>query len=127
MISPALFTMLVVMALVTTFMTGPALRLIDPRRELSEPPEEELRRAARVLPDGPGEPAPVRSILVAPQDGSNLEALLALAVPLARSTPPRELVIAEVIVPDRYVTGVLYDQRDAHEVSRAPERSGARS
>ena len=47
MISPALFTMLVVMALVTTFMTGPALRLIDPRRELSEPPEEELRRAPR--------------------------------------------------------------------------------
>jgi len=118
MISPALFTMLVVMALVTTFMTGPALRLIDPRRELSEPPEAELRRATRVLPEEPGEPAPMRSILVAPQDGSNLEALLALAVPLARSIPPRELVIAEVIVPDRYVTGVLYDQRDAHEVSQ---------
>ncbi len=45
MISTALFTMLVVMALVTTFMAGPALRLLDPRRELSEPPEEELRRA----------------------------------------------------------------------------------
>ena len=31
-ISHALFTMLVVMALVTTFMAGPILRLIDPRQ-----------------------------------------------------------------------------------------------
>jgi len=122
MISPALFTMLVVMALVTTFMAGPALRLIDPRRELSEPPEEELRRAARETKEVAA-PAALRSILVAPQDGRNLEALLALAVPIAKSTPPRELIIAEVVVPDRYVTGVLYDQRDAHEVSsRLDER-----
>ena len=34
-ISTQLFTMLVVMALVTTFMAGPILRLIDPRHELS--------------------------------------------------------------------------------------------
>jgi Kef-type K+ transport system membrane component KefB len=117
MISPELFTMLVVMALVTTFMAGPALRLIDPRRELSEPPEEELRQAARVGGVDVTAAAELRSILVAPQDARNLEALLALAVPLARSTPARELVIAEVVVPDRYVTGVLYDQRDAHAVS----------
>ena len=117
MISPALFTMLVVMALVTTFMTGPALRLIDPRRELSEPPEEELRRARARAQAELAAPAPLRSILVAPQDRSNLDALLALAVPLAKSTPPRELILAEVVVPDRYVTGVLYDQRDTHEVS----------
>ena len=45
-ISHQLFTMLVVMALVTTFMAGPVLRLIDPRRELSEPVEDELRRRA---------------------------------------------------------------------------------
>ena len=44
-ISTQLFTMLVVMALVTTFMAGPILRLIDPRHELSEPVEEELRKA----------------------------------------------------------------------------------
>jgi Kef-type K+ transport system membrane component KefB len=117
MISPALFTMLVVMALVTTFMAGPALRLIDPRRELSEPPEEELRRAARVTEKELTAPVPLRSILVAPQDRENLDALLALALPLAKSTPARELILAEVIVPDRYVTGVLYDQRDTNEVS----------
>jgi Kef-type K+ transport system membrane component KefB len=117
MISPALFTMLVVMALVTTFMAGPALRLIDPRRELAEPPEEELRRAPRVTEEELEEPVPLRSILVAPQDGANLEALLALAIPLAESTPPRELILAEVVVPDRFVTGVLYDLRDTQEVS----------
>jgi hypothetical protein len=104
------------MALVTTFMAGPALRLLDPRRELSEPPEEELR-AARAAEEEVPVPVPLRSILVAPQDGANLDALLALALPLAKSTPPRELIIAEVVVPDRYVTGVLYDQRDTQEVS----------
>src|SRR5262249_17176899 len=46
-VSQQLFTMLVVMALVTTFMAGPLLRLIDPRRELSEPVEAELERAER--------------------------------------------------------------------------------
>jgi Kef-type K+ transport system membrane component KefB len=117
MISPTLFTMLVIMALVTTFMAGPALRLIDPRHELSEPPEEELRRASRVAPGL--EPVTMKSILVAPQDGRNLESLLTLAVPLAKSTPPREIVIVEVVVTPRYVTGVLYDQRDAHLVSES--------
>ena len=71
-ISTQLFTMLVVMALVTTFMAGPLLRLIDPQQELSEPVEEELRRAAPRDPEqsppashqvdprraaGPGQPA----------------------------------------------------------------------
>jgi Kef-type K+ transport system membrane component KefB len=36
-ISPTLFTMLVIMTLVTTFMTGPLLRLIDPARALTSP------------------------------------------------------------------------------------------
>jgi hypothetical protein len=113
MISQSLFTMLVVMALVTTFMAGPALRLIDPREELSAPPEEELRVAARA--EKPARPS--RSILVAPQDASNLESLLEIAQPLARSTPPRELILAEIVVPARYVTGVLYDQRDINEAN----------
>jgi hypothetical protein len=115
-VSPALFTMLVVMALVTTFMAGPALRLIDPKRELSEPPEEELREA-RVAEKEEPVAVPSRSILVAPQDTKNLESLLALAVPLAKSTPPRELILAEVVVPTRFVTGALYDERDVNEAN----------
>jgi hypothetical protein len=112
-VSQQLFTMLVVMALVTTFMAGPVLRLIDPRRELSEPVEEELRRARRATAEVPVE-APARAVMVAPQDPLNVDALLELAEPLAKSIPPREIIIAQVVVPDRFVTGAL---RDADEVA----------
>ena len=44
-ISDALFAMLVIMALVTTLMAGPLLRLLDPRNELGAPVEEELVEA----------------------------------------------------------------------------------
>ena len=111
-ISTQLFTMLVVMALVTTFMAGPILRLIDPRHELSEPVEEELRQAARAPRDVPL-PVPARAILVAPQDDKNLDALLDLAEPLAKSTPPRELILAELLIPDRFVTGTSLDAGEA--------------
>ncbi len=118
-ISTQLFTMLVVMALVTTFMAGPILRLIDPRHELSEPVEEELRQAPRATRDDLPVQAPARAILVAPQDEKNLDALLALAEPLARTTPPRELVVAQVVIPDRFVTGTSLD---AGEVASTSQR-----
>jgi hypothetical protein len=101
--------MLVIMALVTTFMAGPALRLLDPRRELSESPEAELRRATRVAPtqarriEG--------SIIVAPQDERSLDALLALAEPLARSEPPRELILARLLLPAGIASGLVADDR----------------
>ena len=114
-ISSQLFTMLVVMALVTTFMAGPILRLIDPREELSEPVEDELRAAPRSVVLG----APAKAILVAPQDGTNLDALLALAEPLARAEPPREIIIAQAIVPERFVTGVLRDADDVTATTAA--------
>ena len=115
-ISHQLFTMLVVMALVTTYMAGPILKLIDPRGELSEPVEDELRAAPRAT----GEIAvPSKSILVAPQDPANLDALLALAEPLARSEPPREIIMAQLLVPDRFVTGVTRDTDDVTQSTRA--------
>ncbi len=117
-ISTQLFTMLVVMALVTTFMAGPILRLIDPRHELSEPVEEELRKARATRDELPVE-APARAILVAPQDEKNLDALLALAEPLAKSTPPREIVVAQLVVPARFVTGAALD---AGEVATTSQR-----
>jgi Kef-type K+ transport system membrane component KefB len=117
-ISTQLFTMLVVMALVTTFMAGPVLRLLDPRHELSEPVEEELRRARRATQEEIKVPVPTRSIMVAAQDPANLETLLALAEPLAKATPPREIIIAEAVVPDRFVTGAL---RDVDEVAATEE------
>jgi Kef-type K+ transport system membrane component KefB len=106
-ITKPLFTMLVIMALVTTFMAAPALRLIDPRGILSAPPEEELREAVTVAGV-----APERSILVAPLDAKNLEALLAVAVPLARSAPPRELILAELLRPPPSAIGLSAGERE---------------
>ena len=114
LLSQTLFTMLVVMALVTTFMAGPALRLLDPRGELSAPAEEELQHA---LADDA--PRLEHSIVVSPEDPRNLDALLSVAEPLARSQPPRELILLRPIVPTRYATGLASDDRDLRRVTTA--------
>jgi Kef-type K+ transport system membrane component KefB len=108
-VSPALFTSLVIVALVTTFMTGPVLRLIDPQGRFSVRPEEELKAAAEAA-------APERAILVAPQDEKHLDSLLALAEPLARSEPRRELILGWLLVPTRIATGLAADD---HELAQA--------
>jgi Kef-type K+ transport system membrane component KefB len=113
LVTPRLFTMLVLMALVTTFMAGPALRLLDPRREFSAPPEEELQEAEAAGP------RPERAVLVAPQDERNLDALVALGEPLARSEPPRELILARLLAPSRAATGGFRTtERDVAEATR---------
>jgi Kef-type K+ transport system membrane component KefB len=98
-ITPALFTGLVVMALVTTLMTGPLMKLIDPRNRFGAPPEEELAAAPRLTIEEA--PAPTHSILVAPQTDAALEPLLSLALPLAYWDPPRELVLLRLVRPPR--------------------------
>jgi nucleotide-binding universal stress UspA family protein len=101
-ISEALFAMLVIMALVTTFMAGPLLRLLDPRNELGAPVEEELEEARELsIAEFPQVAIPEQSILVAPQTSSSLDQLLSLAEPLARSEPPRELIVARLVRPPR--------------------------
>jgi K+:H+ antiporter len=110
LISQTLFTMLVVMALVTTFMAGPALRLLDPKGELSSPPEEEFRRARLEAPM-PATLVPRRSIVVAPQDDRSIDALLALAQPLAQSQPARELILARLMPPADLATGLGSEDR----------------
>jgi Kef-type K+ transport system membrane component KefB len=112
LITPALFTILVIMALVTTFMAAPALRLIDPRGELSAPPEEELR----VAPE-PGAERPKRSILVIPMHESNLGELLSLAEPLALSQPERELIVASLLEAPRTTPPIAAEDRELHRVS----------
>ena len=100
-ISDALFAMLVIMALVTTLMAGPLLRLLDPKNELGAPVEEELEEARKEsVAEFPALEVPEQSILVAPQ-GDALEQLLAIAKPLARSEPPRELIVARLMRPPR--------------------------
>jgi Kef-type K+ transport system membrane component KefB len=101
-ITDALFAALVIMALVTTFMAGPMLSWLDPKNTYGAPVEEELEEARkRSSLEFPDTPAPERSILVAPQTDTGLAPLLALAEPLARSEPPRELILSRLVRPPR--------------------------
>jgi Kef-type K+ transport system membrane component KefB len=113
--SQDLFSALVVMALVTTFMTGPLLRLLDPDNRFGAPVEEALDRARRAARADSPVPVPDRSILVAPRSDAAVAQLVALAEPLARSLPPRELVVARLIAPPRSaaVRGGLQTERRA--------------
>jgi DNA-binding SARP family transcriptional activator len=78
----------------------------DPRLELPEdaPVQSVPRHAA----------APERSVLVAPWAPDGLALLLGLAVPLAASEPPRELVIASVVEAAALgaATAALSERRD---------------
>ena len=98
-ISDALFAMLVIMALVTTFMAGPLLRLLDPKNETARRSRRSSRRPREGRPPSSPTPRPGASILVAPQTDAALPQLLALAEPLASSEPPRELILARLVRP----------------------------
>jgi Kef-type K+ transport system membrane component KefB len=101
-ISQALFAMLVIMALVTTFMAGPALNLLDPKNSYGESLDTEMETArATSRAELPALVPPERAILVAPQSDAALAPLRALAEPLARSEPPRELILARLVEPPR--------------------------
>jgi Kef-type K+ transport system membrane component KefB len=101
-ISNTLFAMLVIMAVVTTLMAGPLLKLIDPKNEYGRGVEDEFADAALAAVQAhPELPVPDRSILVAPQTDAAIPQLVALAEPLAQSTPPRELIIARLVRPPR--------------------------
>ena len=96
-ISQALFAALVIMALVTTFMSGPLLNWLDRDNTLGADATDALEAAlpADELPEVRLE----HKILVAPESRAGLERLLAIAEPLARSEPPRELVIVRLLKP----------------------------
>jgi K+:H+ antiporter len=101
-ISNTLFAMLVIMAVVTTLMAGPLLKLLDPKNEYGRGIEDEFADAALAAVQAhPELPVPERSILVAPQTDAAIGQLVALAEPLARSQPPRELIVARLVRPPR--------------------------
>ncbi len=101
-ISDALFAALVLMALVTTFMAGPLLKLFDPENSYGAPLEEELVEArSRSMAEFPELEVPERSILVASLDEAELDELRAIAEPLAASDPPRELILSRLVRPPR--------------------------
>ena len=80
-----MFSMLVVMALVTTFMTAPLLRLVYPERVL-------LREIADAERAGAGEPD-VRRVLVVLPDGAPAVGLVDTALDLVGDESPAELVL----------------------------------
>ncbi len=101
-ISDALFAALVIMAIVTTMMAGPLLRLLDPRNEYGSAVEDEFAAAAEEAErEQPELARPEHSILVAPQTDAALPQLIAIAEPLAGSEPRRELIIARFVEPPR--------------------------
>jgi hypothetical protein len=132
-ISNALFTMMVLMALTTTFMAGPLVTLLDPHNELGSPVEEELVQSReKSIAAFPALSLPERSILVAAQTDAALATLRELAEPLARSQPPRELILARLVRPPRGagVRGGLQSEnalvrRAADEVERAQRELAA--
>ena len=91
------------MALVTTFMAAPLLRLLDRDNRYGEPRRGGVRGRPRAHPRAtyPDLAVPERSVLVAPQTDAALAQLLALAKPLAASAPPREVILARLVVPPR--------------------------
>ena len=101
-ISNTLFAMLVIMAVVTTLMAGPLLKLLDPKNKYGTAVEDEFADAALAAVQAhPELPVPERSILVAPETDAAIGQLVALAEPLARSEPQRELIIARLVRPPR--------------------------
>ena len=99
-ISAALFAAMVIMALVTTLMTAPLLELLDPKGGFGQV-EEGLDRARRETEAAAHGAVPDRSVLVAPQSDAALPNLVALARLIARSEPPREVIVVRLVRPPR--------------------------
>jgi DNA-binding SARP family transcriptional activator len=116
------------------------------RRELAEElglePGEELKRLEQAIlqhdpaldlaggaPSPPaGEtPAADRSLLVAPRELDGLEAVLGLAIPLAASRPPRELIVAGIVETSELAaaTAALAERREGLLADGLPARTAA--
>ena len=110
-ITPELFSMLVVMALVTTFLAGPALRLIDRSGALAVQAEAEVANAGH-------QPVQSGAILVACQDAKNLASLVAFARALASDREGgREIILVRLLEPSP--TGARWSRdRQALAVAR---------
>ncbi|MEO6578669.1 MAG: cation:proton antiporter [Candidatus Limnocylindria bacterium] len=121
-IGQEVFAMLVLMALATTLMTGPALRILDPRGELSAPPGEEADIALTDARQVSDETQRQGSVLVAPQDVKNVDALLTIAEPAARAGSGREIILALLLPSSSLSAGVERDEARQRTASLDLER-----
>ena len=109
------------------------MKLLDPRNELGSPVEDELVESRdRSIAAFPASLPPERSILVAAQTDAALSTLRELAEPLARSLPPRELILARLVQPPRAAgvrgglqTENLHLERASHAINQVRERLAA--
>ena len=127
-ISEALFAMLVIMALVTTFMAGPLLKLLDPHNEFGSPVERGARggaqgdaRSSRRSRSPSARSSSRRRPTARSRSSSRWRE------PLARSVPPRELILARLVRPPRgaSVRGGLQteDRSRCRPPGRGPRRA----
>ncbi|WP_434384455.1 cation:proton antiporter domain-containing protein [Melittangium boletus] len=113
-ISPTLFTMMVVMALVTTFLTTPLLRVIYPPEELA------LERAVPV-PLTPDAPAPFR-LLFCVSHGQTGPGMVTLGQALTGGAQhPSELYALHLIPPSERASFLLRNTPEARGQPRADE------
>jgi Kef-type K+ transport system membrane component KefB len=131
-ISADLFAALVIMAIVTTMMAGPLVKLLDPRNQYGASVEDEFAAAAvEAARAQPEVVIPERAILVAPQTDAALDQLVALGEPLARTESRRELIIARLVQPPRAAGagvrgGLQTENLQLERASRAVEEVRAR-
>ncbi|MBD2107553.1 cation:proton antiporter [Nodosilinea sp. FACHB-13] len=92
-VTPLLFTMLVIMALVTTFMTSPLLELIYPKRLMRL---DALETEVGADEDGEQETAPYR-VLVPVANPKSQKGLLRLAVQLAGNQPSARVDLLNLV------------------------------
>jgi len=88
LLSPELFTLMVIMALVTTVMTGPLLAFTYPQRRVARDIAEAERAALGV--------EAVDRILVLSRPDANNEVVLEIAVTMLAGARPAEVVIADL-------------------------------
>lgn len=123
-ISTELFSALVIMAIVTTLMTGPLVRWLQGRQS-GAPTDAEMDEAQAegaplaTVSTGAVPLAPkARPVLVAAQDTRNVDALLAVAEPLARAGGGRPLVLAMVLPPPTAAAGLTAINRELLAATR---------
>lgn len=114
LLSPELFTMMVIMALVTTVMTGPLLGFTYPQRRVARDIAEAERAAL-------GEEA-VDRILVLARDGQDNRLLVDLAHAALAGARPAEVVIADLTPQGRPLEVGSGMSLDLAEMAAAMER-----
>lgn len=114
LLSPELFTMMVIMALVTTVMTGPLLGFTYPQRRVARDIAEAERAAL-------GDEA-VDRILVLAREGQDNRVLVDLAVASLAGATPAEIVVADITAQGRPLEVGTGMSLDLAEMADAMER-----